>query len=152
MLTQGQWEKHDVEIVWERLDDLPRLVMDRDRIRQMFLNLVLNAIEATPQHGQLEIATESTQDPAGIRFTFVDTGRGIPSESLPHVFEPFFTTKPDGIGLGLYVTQQIVKGHGGRISVDSQQGAGTTITVWLPASQDESRTRRNRYGRGSAVL
>ena len=138
MLTQGQWEKHGVEVEWQQQEDLPRLVLDPDRGRQVFLNLVLNAIESMPDQGQLRIGLQRTEEPPGVRFTFADTGRGIPSDVLPHVFEPFVTTKPDGMGLGLYVTREIVEEHGGHIEVDSRWGEGTTVEMWLPAEKDGS--------------
>ena len=64
---------------------------------------------------------------------FTDSGGGIAPDVLPHVFEPFYSTKPEGLGLGLFISRNIVKQHGGQIEVDSRVGEGTTFTVWLPA-------------------
>jgi len=64
--------------------------------------------------------------------TFADSGSGIAADHLPHLFEPFYSTKPQGLGLGLYITHEIVKAHGGRIDVSSRLGEGTTFSVWLP--------------------
>jgi signal transduction histidine kinase len=86
-----------------------------------------------PGGGRLEIDVGSTQMPAGVCISFVDDGHGIAPDVLPHVFDPFYTTKPDGLGLGLYVTRNIVEAHGGTIEVTSLPGEGTTFEVWLPA-------------------
>jgi signal transduction histidine kinase len=70
--------------------------------------------------------------PAGVRISFADSGSGIAPDVLPHVFDPFYSTKPQGLGLGLYITQKIVEAHDGRIDVSSRPGEGTTFAVWLP--------------------
>ncbi len=111
---------------------------DADGLYQVVVNLVLNALQAMPKGGTLQLATAADGD--GVRITVADTGTGIAPEHLPHVFEPFFTTRqaPDaagrtGSGLGLSVSWGIVQAHGGRIAVASTPGAGATFTVWLPA-------------------
>ncbi len=124
---------HHVEVVWEPGEDLPLLPLARDRVHQVFLNLVLNAVDAMPEGGELRITTARTEDPEGVRISFADSGEGIPVDEMPHLFEPFHTTKAEGLGLGLYVSQRIVRDHGGRIDVESTEGAGATFTVWLPA-------------------
>jgi PAS domain S-box-containing protein len=137
MLTREQCQKYGVEVEWEPAVGLPALMLVPDRIHQVFLNLTLNALEAMPDGGRLRIGTDRTGDPAWVRVTFADTGSGIVPEALPHVFEPFYTTKPEGLGLGLYITHNIVEEHGGRIEVESKQGEGTTFTVWLPVLVEE---------------
>lgn len=132
-LTENQCQQQQVEVVWMATDDLPSLTLVPDRIQQVFLNLMLNAVEAMPDGGRLEICARPTEGPAGIRISVADRGRGITAERAAHLFEPFYTTKPDGLGLGLYVTHNIVKEHGGHIEVESREGEGTTFTVWLPA-------------------
>jgi two-component system NtrC family sensor kinase len=107
--------------------------MVRDRIQQVFLNLMLNAIEAMPEGGQIKISATCTYDPDGVAITFTDNDGGIASENLPHLFDAFYTTKPDGVGLGLYITKFIVESHNGHIEVESEPDKGTTFTVWLPA-------------------
>ncbi|MHB1294697.1 MAG: PAS domain S-box protein [Anaerolineae bacterium] len=121
----------EVERAWQA--DLPRIALVQDRIQQVFNNLILNAIEAMPTGGRLLIRTELTHVPEGIRVTIVDTGQGIPKDVLPSIFTPFFTTKPYGVGLGLWVTHNIVRSHGGTLEVSSEPNKGTTFTVWLPA-------------------
>ena len=95
--------------------------------------LVLNAVDAMPLGGQLQVSTARLRRPAGVRITITDSGGGIPPEALPHLFEPFHTSKTDGLGLGLFITHRIVEEHGGRISVESRAGVGTTFRVSLPA-------------------
>ena len=112
--------------------DLPLLSLDPDQMRQVVLNLVTNAMHATPRGGALTVACEREGDQVMVRV--VDTGSGMPEEILPYIFEPFFTTKPigQGTGLGLSISRGIVEEHGGRIEVQSQEGKGSAFTVWLP--------------------
>jgi two-component system, NtrC family, sensor histidine kinase HydH len=105
-------------------------VFDPGQLRQAVDNLLRNAIEATPPGGQVLVTAASTG--RGHTIEVRDTGAGIPAESLPRVFDLYFTTKPDGTGIGLAVTQQIVSAHGGTIEVDSAPGRGTRMTVHLP--------------------
>jgi PAS domain S-box-containing protein len=133
MLTKKQCQKRRVEVTWKAADDLPPLLLVPDRMQQVFLNLILNAVEAMPDGGRLEVSTSHTDEPSGVDISFTDTGRGIAPDAMPQLFDPFYTTKPEGLGLGLYVTRNIVEEHGGRIEVESQVGEGTTFTVWLPA-------------------
>jgi two-component system NtrC family sensor kinase len=81
----------------------------------------------------LRVSTARSESPTGVRVAFADSGAGISPEALPHLFEAFHSTKAQGLGMGLFVCQGIVQQHGGRIEVESQPGAGTTFTVWLPA-------------------
>jgi PAS domain S-box-containing protein len=131
-LSKKQCQKGQVEVVWRPGEKLPRPRLVPDRMQQVFLNLVLNAVEAMPDGGRLEISTWRTKRPAGVRISFADSGRGIASGELQHLFDPFYTTKPEGMGLGLYVTRTIVEEHGGKVEVQSEEGEGTTFTVWLP--------------------
>ncbi len=110
---------------------------DRDRIKQVLLNLIGNAIQYTPQGGDVYISLNQTAGQA--RVIIRDTGPGIPSEDLPNIFERFYRaeksrtrSKSSGFGLGLSITHWIVEKHGGTIEVDSKQGQGTTFCIWLP--------------------
>jgi PAS domain S-box-containing protein len=132
MLSKKQCQDRRVEVVWKAADDLPPLLLAPDRVRQVFLNLVLNAVDAMPDGGQLQVATSRTDQPAGILVTFTDSGVGIAPNVVSHIFDPFYSTKPEGLGLGLFICQDIVKQHGGHMEVDSQVGEGTTFAVWLP--------------------
>ncbi len=111
-----------------------------EKLRQAFLNIAINSLQATPAGGRLTISTAlcQTDEAAALcEIKFCDTGKGIDRESLPRIFEPFYTTKPDGTGLGLAITRKIIEGHGGTLNVESLVGLGTTVLVRLPVLQVE---------------
>ena len=116
--------------------DLPPVMLDGDQMRQVAINLILNAGGAMPAGGTLHINTERYGD-SHIRITFADNGCGIPAEHLEKIFEPFYTTKARGTGLGLAITRQIIEQHQGDISIQSDQAHGTTVTVILPLEREE---------------
>ena len=109
-----------------------RLVVyaDPGQIKQVFLNLASNAIQAMPHGGKLKITTSSKDNKAMISFT--DTGHGIPEAQLLKIFDPFFTTKENGTGLGLAISYRIIERHGGRLSAESSPGKGTTLFIEIP--------------------
>jgi len=113
--------------------DIPRIYFSLDSLKQAFLNIIINAVEAMPQGGKLYIRTRR-EGQQWVEIKFTDTGYGIAEEDLPHIFTPFFTTKKvgKGTGLGMFVTHSILKREGGEISVESAKGKGTTFTVLLP--------------------
>ena len=118
---------------------LPKIKVDKNQMHQVFLNLFLNAIQAMPNGGELKIEVNpeisSLQDGPKKKFIKIivsDTGTGIPSNIVQKIFDPFFTTKPRGIGLGLSITYQIIKKHGGTIKVESQLERGTSFMITLP--------------------
>ena len=117
--------------------ELPPILADPGQIQQLLINLTLNALDATPPDGHVDIkAAEGARDGRpGIEVSVEDTGTGIPADIASRIFDPFFTTKPrrQGTGLGLSICRDIVKAHGGTISVTSEVGRGTTFTVWMPA-------------------
>ncbi|MGB9082161.1 MAG: cache domain-containing protein [Desulfuromonadaceae bacterium] len=115
---------------------LPLVEMDGDQMRQVAINLILNAGGAMPNGGNLTVSTEAI-DAGHVRITFSDSGGGIPPESLEKIFEPFYTTKARGTGLGLAITRQIVEQHHGEIHIESVVGKGTRVTVTLPTEQGE---------------
>jgi two-component system, NtrC family, sensor kinase len=114
--------------------DLPTISGNLGNLQQVFTNLLLNAIQATPQGGSISMRVERAPIPGFISFAIQDSGAGIPPEIQHKIFEPFFSTKEvgKGTGLGLAVTYAIVKRHGGRIEVSSEPGQGATFTVLLP--------------------
>jgi PAS domain S-box-containing protein len=132
-LTQKQAADNNVQVSWAPAEDLPTVMALPDRLQQVFLNLVLNGIDATSGRGCLEVQTRSTDDPIGVQVIVHDNGPGIDAGMQASLFEPFQTTKPGGLGLGLYISRRIVENHGGRIEVSSELGKGSTFTVWLPA-------------------
>ncbi len=124
--------------------DQLRVLGDRDRLKQVFLNLVGNAIQYTQPGGQVSMALRKVGRQAQVVVS--DTGPGIPSEDIPHIFERFYRgeksrkrSKGTGFGLGLSIAYYIIRNHGGNIEVTSQEGVGTTFAVWLPLLQEEEK-------------
>lgn len=111
---------------------------DRSQIKQLFLNLYLNAVQAMPAGGTLRVEARGTDGPK-ITVSVADTGEGIPEDRLDRIFDPFFTTKTNGTGLGLSICEHIVKTHDGDIAVRSKTGRGTTMTVSLPRTAKTER-------------
>lgn len=109
---------------------------DASQLQQVVLNLLTNAIDATPTGGSIRVATRRRGGQADVEIVVTDTGRGIPADRTAQIFEPFFSTKEPGhgTGLGLFITAQIVREHGGRIEIDSAEGRGATFRVFLPAA------------------
>ena len=134
------WTRRDassrkVRIELGDLDALPPLWADRHQLKQVLLNLVLNAIQVQPDGGMVTI--EATCSGRQLTLTMTDSGPGIPQDVLARIFEPFFTTRPGGSGLGLPIVRKIVQDHGGRIAVASAQGGGTRVTLsWPIATRD----------------
>ncbi len=112
-------------------------LVDPAQLRQALDNLIRNAVDATPEAGRVSLTVR--REGAGHAIEVRDTGRGIEPGELPRIFDLYYTTKPDGTGVGLAVTQQIVTAHGGTIEVDSRPGAGTAMTVRLPVGEDGGR-------------
>ena len=111
---------------------LPLVPCLRDQLKQVILNVCLNAVDAMPNGGQLTISTSVSPEADGLWMTFADTGQGIAPQDLPNIFDPFFTRKAGGTGLGLAISYDIVQHHHGRIEVESKLGHGTTFRIWLP--------------------
>jgi signal transduction histidine kinase len=133
-LADKQLQRHGVTVVRESHDELKSVLVVGDQIKQVFLNLLLNTVEAMPDGGELRVCTAQSNGAVSVAFT--DTGSGIPPEVMDRIFEPFFSTKPKGSGLGLAVSHQIVTRHGGSLEVNSMPGQGATFTVSLPIHSD----------------
>jgi two-component system NtrC family sensor kinase len=125
-------------------DALPRIQANPDHLKQVFLNLVLNAVDAMPQGGTLHIATtlghiqrDGGQPQPAAFINIHDSGVGMSAETLSRLFEPFFTTKVEGTGLGLSISYGIIESHNGQITVESQLGMGTTVKILLPVEQPQ---------------
>ncbi len=142
-LTSGRLAKLGIYVEQDLCDPLPHVPGHPDELVQVFLNLVINAIEAMPNGGSLFLRTSVGREsasgrgeylpaPVVIEIEIADTGTGMPSAVQSHIFEPFFTTKDQGTGLGLFVCQTIIHQHGGTMQVRSQPGEGTTFTIRLP--------------------
>ncbi|NTV43584.1 MAG: HAMP domain-containing protein [Syntrophobacteraceae bacterium] len=133
-MVANQESFQNIEIIRELDDTLPSLLADRDQLKQVFLNVVVNAAEAmSKKGGSLTIRAEWQPDQSQITISFLDTGPGIDREHLDKLFDPFFTTKEMGTGLGLAVSYGIVKAHRGGIDVKNRSNGGCRVTVTLPA-------------------
>jgi len=136
--TEVKKRNIDVQRVYE--ENLPPISIDREQMKQVFLNILLNAIEATDEGGRVTVQISGFSRKTGdalLRVEIRDTGRGIQEEHLEDVFTPFFTTKDKGSGLGLSISHQIVKEHGGTLSVESHVGVGSSFFVDLPVSRQD---------------
>jgi two-component system NtrC family sensor kinase len=135
-LTRHLIQTSGVELKLELSPLLPWVFIDRNQIKQVFLNLIHNALQAMPTGGELFIQTQPARRDGvdWVKAVVRDTGEGILPEHKERLFEPFFTTKSrsGGTGLGLSVTYGIITDHGGTIDVESEPGRGSTFTVWLP--------------------
>jgi signal transduction histidine kinase len=132
-----------VEVHLQLADELPRTRADAEQLRQVFLNLAINAVQAMPSGGKLTISTAlrkpGRRAMSMLEVRFRDTGVGIPAQELKNLFIPFYTTKDKGTGLGLPISQRIVENHGGTIEVRSRVGVGSTFTVVLPVVVEEAK-------------
>jgi signal transduction histidine kinase len=130
--------KRRVELEAEFAPGLPPVSADPDQLKQIALNLILNAIEASPSGTRVRVVVASGHHPTGAPLVLIDVhdeGPGIPAGELEHIFLPFYTTKDSGTGLGLALVHQMVVDHGGEITVDSAPGRGTVFRVSLPAAE-----------------
>jgi signal transduction histidine kinase len=138
-LVAKRLREHGVRIEKELQPTLPLVQASADQLKQVLLNLFLNATEAMPTGGRLIVTTQTgggdfdAQPPDVVRVEVRDTGTGINEEAMARIFEPFFSTKMEkGTGLGLWVSHGIVQAHGGTLKVRSRSGQGTTFTITLP--------------------
>jgi two-component system NtrC family sensor kinase len=153
-IVEGEMSTEGIEVVREFSPDLPKLLLDTDRMRQVFLNILNNAKYAMPNGGKLTVRTQiedpmnslnlairngstSAEKEKTLKISFIDTGSGIKKEHLEQIFDPFFTTKPEdkGTGLGLSVCYSIIEKHGGILEAKSDGKNGTTFFIELPLSQ-----------------
>jgi two-component system NtrC family sensor kinase len=134
LLSRKQCATQGIEVLEEFGDELPPLSLMPNALQQVFLNLVLNAIDAMPEGGELRVSIEPSSRPEGVCVRFADTGRGLSPEVQEHLFEPFHTTKSEGLGLGLFISQDIVQQHGGRIEARPGKDGGSVFSVFIPQS------------------
>jgi two-component system NtrC family sensor kinase len=138
-LVENQALLKGVGIQFEKGDNLPMIVIDRSQIQSVFLNMILNALDATQSSDEIRVTSSAAlsatdTEHSGIEITIRDNGCGMPPEHLAQIFDPFFTTKDvgKGTGLGLAVSLGIIKEHGGNIRVQSEPGKGAVFFIWLP--------------------
>jgi signal transduction histidine kinase len=132
VLIRKEAEKVKIDILATLQESLPLLKLDPDQIRQVLLNLMLNAVQAMPKGGSLQIATSLEAAGECILITVSDTGEGINDKDLERIFDPFFTTRPAGTGLGLSISHQIVENHGGHLAARRNKTGGMSFIIRLP--------------------
>ncbi|RKY58896.1 MAG: hypothetical protein DRP95_05540, partial [Candidatus Latescibacterota bacterium] len=136
-LVRTKMKEQGIQLKLSLSEDLPPLMGDREQLKQVFLNIILNAIQAMPNGGKIEISTGLGDGIVQVKIS--DTGCGIPKDLKERIFDPFFTTKDDGTGLGLSIAQGIVERHRGKIEVVSEEGKGSTFIVSLPLKEVKAR-------------
>ncbi len=134
-----------VSVKLELRTDMPAMPLDGDQLKQAFYNLIRNACQAMPNGGKLTI-TGAFND-YEVRLSFHDQGKGISPENLGNLFQPFFTTRSSGTGLGLLIVRRIIREHGGEIELESKEGEGTKVNIYLPLVE-----KRMRYLAAPAVV
>jgi two-component system NtrC family sensor kinase len=134
ILVNKQLQRNEIETLFELASSLPDIQVVPDQIKQVFLNLILNAIDAMPNGGCLKLTTSYIPDDNLVMAALADSGRGIPAKIMSRIYEPFFSTKEAGTGLGLSISYSIVEVHGGHIEVESEPGVGSRFAVYLPVS------------------
>jgi signal transduction histidine kinase len=146
LLVSTETKKKRINVIKSYASGLPSIQVDREQIKQVFLNILINAIQATSETGKITVKTRSFAKPGGetyIQIEFTDTGCGIPEEYLEDIFNPFFTTKSAGSGLGLSISHQIVQDHRGYIDVESQLDKGSSFFINLPINQEHPKRRKS---------
>ncbi|MBI4596095.1 MAG: PAS domain S-box protein, partial [Candidatus Tectomicrobia bacterium] len=142
-LVNKQLKEREIHLSQEISPELPFVLADSEQLQQVFLNLLLNAIQAVPESGLIKVSAATApedkeyKDINLLRVIIQDNGMGISPENISKIFNPFFTTKPKGTGLGLSIVQNIMAQHKGRIEVKSELKAGTTIILEFPIANNE---------------
>jgi signal transduction histidine kinase len=126
----------DHVLIESDFEQLPELAVDPDLIKTCLYNIILNAFQSMPEGGRLFIKTRKADTKYLI--SIEDTGEGISETRLSRIFDPFFTTKSGGLGLGLALTKRVMEEHNGKIDIKSAEGAGTTVSLFLPVKNVES--------------
>ncbi len=138
-ILENEFRLRHVTLKKQLLTGMPCILLDKNQIEQVFVNLLLNALQAIETRGMITIRSDVTPDRDWVKCEITDTGCGIPPEHMSKIFEPFFSTKPKGTGLGLAVSYGIVQKHRGRIyASNGPEGKGTAFTVEIPISPDAS--------------
>jgi signal transduction histidine kinase len=136
VLTKNRLYDQNIVPIFPYQGPQPYVLGSRDQIQQVILNLVMNALDAMQEGGNIYLDLFETKNPKGYDLRVRDTGKGISQEVMENLFDPFFTTKEDGLGLGLYISKQIINEHDGEMRVESEPGKGTAFSIWLPGLDD----------------
>jgi two-component system NtrC family sensor kinase len=137
-ILDNEFRLHHISVKKDLSEELPDILLDQNQIQQVFVNLLLNAIEAIQENGVITIKSHMEPCQANQIIEITDTGCGISPGDINQIFEPFYSTKPKGTGLGLAVSYGIVQNHRGNITVSSQPGSGTRFTIEIPVTQATS--------------
>ncbi|MBW1699955.1 MAG: GAF domain-containing protein [Deltaproteobacteria bacterium] len=146
-ILENEFRLQHISIEKRLSDEIENTFLDENQIEQVFVNLLLNAIQAIEENGQIIIKSFLSPDRNRAVITIEDTGCGIPQQHLSKIFEPFFSTKKKGTGLGLAVSYGIIRNHGGNITVTSQCAQGTCFTIEIPILRKDSSKGANLYER-----
>jgi PAS domain S-box-containing protein len=136
-LLKGEADRYSVAMSAELAAELPKIVVDRVQLQQVFMNLMLNAIEAM-KDAEGDLTVKSQLREGQLQFSVSDTGVGVPTEKMDQIFSAFFTTKPQGSGMGLAISRSIVESHGGQLWASANSGAGATFHFTLPIQLTET--------------
>ena len=149
VMVASQFEKKKMKLEKDLSAEIPELLIDGGRMRQVFLNLLMNALYSGSEKGIVQISTRMSHQNRKVRVEFADNGEGIEPQVIDKIFDPFFTTKPKGTGtgLGLSVSYGIVQDHGGDILVESELGGWTRFSVLLPVDDVQVDDNQERFGR-----
>jgi two-component system, NtrC family, sensor histidine kinase HydH len=139
-LIKAEAEENGVVTALETQENLLPVLGDVDRLQQVMMNILLNAIQAMERGGELRVSLGNRVDGQEVELRVSDTGEGIAAELLPQVFYPYFTTKQGGTGIGLAISQKIIADHNGTIELESESGQGTTVIIRLPACHPQQGT------------
>jgi len=147
-MVEHQMSLRNIQVIRNYFLHIPKVRVDSNQIKEVFINIFINAADAMKYGGTITLTTKAGIDKDGepcVRAVIEDTGTGIPDEILKNVFDPFFTTKTDseGTGLGLSITKGIVERHHGSIAISSEEGKGTTVTITLPCNPFEKESHYN---------
>jgi signal transduction histidine kinase len=134
-LLKGEADRFSVAMRSDLSAELPKILVDRVQMQQVFMNLMLNAIEAMEDSGG-ELTVKSDLLDAQLRFSVIDTGVGLPTAKMDQIFSAFFTTKPQGSGMGLAISRSIVESHGGRLWAGDNSPRGACFCFTLPTQAD----------------
>jgi signal transduction histidine kinase len=141
-LLKGEADRYSVAMRAELAAEMPKIMADRVQLQQVFMNLMLNAIEAMEDSGG-ELMVKSHLQDSQLQFSVSDTGGGLPAEKMEQIFSAFFTTKPQGSGMGLAISRSIVESHGGRLWASANDGRGATFHFTLPTHVTETSSQVN---------
>ena len=140
MTVKTRCTNQKVRLIKKYPSTLPQAMISRCHLEEAFLNILSNSLEAMPNGGTIFVSAEIDPSKEFVIIRFVDTGKGIPHNMFPNIFNPFFTTKPDGMGMGLTIAHKIIESLKGKITLESKEGEGTTVTVFVPIEVNKTST------------